>query len=109
MSSRLVYITLENRETLEDACHIVHPLGFLFLSFIHFYTLMIAALVGRRQPLVPPARSISKRRQPTMCRNPCTEAFAAIPYSMTAPLQDAETLRWYLASQPLVALDGGAT
>ena len=37
------------------------------------------------------------------------EAFAAIPYSITAPLQDAETLRWYLASQPLVALDGGAT
>lgn len=70
---------------------------------------MIAALVGRRQPLVPPARSISKRCQPVACRNPCTEGFAAILYSMTAPLQDAETLRWYLASQPLVALDGGAT
>lgn len=87
----------------------MHPPGFLFLSFIHFYTLMIAALVGRRQPLVPPARSISKRCQPAACRNPCTEGFAAILYSMTAPLQDAETLRWYLASQPLVALDGGAT
>lgn len=87
----------------------MHPLGFLFLSFIHFYTFIIAALVGRRQPLVPPARSISKRCQPAACRNPCTEGFAAILYSMTAPLQDAETLRWYLASQPLVALDGGAT
>lgn len=87
----------------------MHPPGFLFLSFIYFYTLMIAALVGRRQPLVPPARSISKRCQPAACRNPCTEGFAAILYSMTAPLQDAETLRWYLASQPLVALDGGAT
>ena len=39
----------------------------------------------------------------------CAEAFAAIPYSMTAPLQDAETLRWYLASQPVVAFGGGAT
>ena len=37
----------------------------------------------------------------------CAGVFAAILYSMTAPLQDAETLRWYLASQPLVALDGG--
>ena len=70
---------------------------------------MIAALVGRRQPLVPPARSISKRRQPAACRNSYAVTFAAILYSMTAPLQDAETLRWYLASQPLVALDGGAT
>lgn len=69
---------------------------------------MIAALVGRCQQ-APPARSISKRRQPTMCRNSYAAIFAAILYSMTAPLQDAETLRWYLASQPLVALDGGAT
>ena len=108
MSGRLAYITLYNQGTPEDAYHIVHPPGFFFLSFIHFYTLMIAALVGRRQQ-VPPARSFSKRRQPAACRNPCTEGFAAILYSMTAPLQDAETLRWYLASQPLVALDGGAT
>lgn len=69
---------------------------------------MIAALVGRRQQ-APPARSVSKRRQPAACRNSYAVTFAAIPYSITAPLQDAETLRWYLASQPLVALDGGAT
>ena len=69
---------------------------------------MVAALVGRRQQ-APLARSISKRRQPAACRNSYAVTFAAILYSMTAPLQDAETLRWYLASQPLVALDGGAT
>lgn len=69
---------------------------------------MIAVLVGRRQQ-APPARSISKRRQPAACRNSYAVTFAGILYSMTAPLQDAETLRWYLASQPLVALDGGAT
>ena len=52
-SGRLVYITLENRGTPEDACHIVHPLGFLFLSFIHFYTLMIAALESLQRSFIP--------------------------------------------------------
>ena len=53
MSGRLAYITLYNQGTPEDACHIVHPLGFLFLSFIHFYTLMIAALESLQRSFIP--------------------------------------------------------